>query len=164
MSNNRFARLAFASFAVAALAVGISTAPAYAVVVDRDDVRVITADSDFGTGALVLGSPAGFAEVSWNVAGGNSTPTATGTLYIDNPGVCSRIRLETYDINHIAIPAPNGSNSATRCAVVGGANQWSVNLTAPGNPNSTHVHVIVQTLTAGVWTDTAFGNTDMNEF
>jgi hypothetical protein len=158
MSSNRFARTAFASLAAAALAVGISTAPAHAVVVDLDDVRVLTADSDFGLAPVVAGVP-GFAEASWDVAGGNSTPTVTGTLFIDTPGVCSRIRVETYDINHLFI---GGRNGTTRCAVVGGANQWAVTLAGPADPDNTHLHAIVQSLIGGVWTDQGFAISDMN--
>ena len=158
MSSNRFARLSLAALAVATLAVGMSTAPASAVVVDTDPVLVNTADADFGDLPLVAGTPSS-GQVEWDVAGGLTTPTAMGTLFIATPGTCARIRLESYTLAHVFI---NGRNGTTRCATAGGANQWSVNLSTPGDPDSTHVHLITQTLSsAGVWTNVGTGFSDL---
>ena len=49
---------------------------------------------------------------------------------------------------HVLIDDGNGSS---RCGVVGGLNQWSVNLSNIGHQDTTHVHVIVQTFAGGIW-------------
>jgi hypothetical protein len=160
MSSNRFARLALAALAVATLAVGISTAPASAVVVDTDDVRVATTDADFGDDPVVAGTP-DFGAASWDVAGGNTTPTVTGKLYIAAVGACYRIRLETYDLTVSHTNPVTAKNSQDHCATTGGRNWWSVNLTATGDPAITHLHVILQRLVAGSYTDQAYDWADL---
>jgi hypothetical protein len=148
MNSSRFARLTFAVLGVAALTLGVSTAPASAAVVDRDPVRVALANVDFGAGALVAGTP-GFGKLVWDITGALTTPTAIGTLYT-TPGTCARVRLESYDAFFTLI---NSRTGPVFCGIAGGANQWAVNLSNAGDPLTIHALVVVQTLTAaGVWT------------
>ena len=146
MISNRFVRLIFPVLAVSTLVLGISTAPASAVVVDLDPVRITSPNVDFGAGALAAGTP-GFATLSWDITLGVTTPTAIGRLYA-TPGSCVRLRLESYDVFFAFIA---GFTGPAHCGMVGGANQWPVTLTNTGDPLTIHAHLVLETFSGGVW-------------
>jgi hypothetical protein len=147
MTSNRLARLIFPVVAVTTLVLGVSTAPASAVVVDLDPVRITAPNVDFGAGALVAGTP-GFATLSWDITLGVTTPSISiGTLYA-TPGSCVRLRLESYDAFFGFIRSDTGP---AHCAIAGGANQWSTPLSNPGDPLTIHAYLVLETFSGGVW-------------
>ena len=155
MSSSRSARLVFAALAVATLAVGISTAPASAVPVSSDPIRITAQELDFGADPWTLGSP-NQGVLVWDVAGGNTTPILRGKIYINNAaGTCARMRVESYDINHVFINARDGG---TVCAPDGALHRWSVNLAPAGHPDTTHAHVMLQVQTGATWSNVGTGS------
>jgi len=128
------------------LAVGVA-APAQAVIVSTDPVRITEPQLDFGGSPWVLGAPTNSGVLGWDVGGGDTTAILSGYLYINNAaGTCARMRLETYDINHAFIDSTDGG---TVCAGSGALHSWRVNFAADGDPDVTHVHVMLQVQTAG---------------
>jgi len=123
------------------LAVGAAALPAHAVVVHTSHPKITAQHLDFGTN-YTLGAPLNGGDLDWDVAGGLTTPRLTGKLYINNDaGTCARMRLKSYDENHVWI---NTRNGGTVCASDGSLHTWNVDFAAPGDPDTTHVHVILQ--------------------
>ena len=127
--------------AALSLTLCINVLPAHAVVVDTDRPRIPGTPLDFGTNWGV-GGPLNGGYLTWDVAGGLTTPHLTGNLYINNAaGTCGRMRIESYDINFLYL---NSVNGGTVCAPDNSRHTWSVNLFAPGDPDTTHVHVVIE--------------------
>jgi hypothetical protein len=130
-----------------------SAMPAQAVIVSTDPVRISEQELDFGRN-FVAGAPINSGDLDWDVTGGLVSPILNnGNIYINNAsGTCARMRVETYDTNHVFLGYRNGG---TVCATNGSLHSWSVNFAAPGHADTTHAHVILQVQTVGGYLDVA---------
>jgi hypothetical protein len=131
--------------AAVCLAVGLTATPAQAYADDL--VKFTEQELDFGRN-WVAGAPLNSGELAWDFIGFLVSPTlSNGNIYINNAsGTCARMRLETYDANHVFL---GYANDGRVCAPDGSLNSWSVNVSAPANFFTTHAHVILQVQTAG---------------
>jgi hypothetical protein len=126
---------------VAGLAVGLACVPAQAALT-TDPVKITESGLDFGGGSLVFGVPTNSGVLGWDNTAGQITVILAGTLFINNGnGVCARMRLETYDVNHALV---NARSDTTFCANDGSVNDFRVDLQTPADPDITHAHVILQ--------------------
>ncbi|MET7419766.1 hypothetical protein [Dactylosporangium sp. NPDC005555] len=138
--------------AVAALAVGLAAAPANAVVVSTDPVKITEQELDFGGSPWILGAPVNSGVLGWDNTGGRKSAILSGTLYINNAsGTCARMRLETYDAAHNLV---NYRDGGTVCAPNGALNPFSVYFQTAADPSISHAHAILQVQnTGGTYTD-----------
>lgn len=157
----KWATAAVAGLAASAAVVTATALPAHAVVVDTDRPKLTFQQLDFGLNWNGLGAPLNGGHLDWDVAGGVTTPQLEGNLYINNAaGTCARMRLVSYDDDHIVI---NTRSGGTVCAPNGALHTYSVDFDAPGHADTTHVHVILQVLnTNGTYSDVGFSTADLN--
>ena len=157
----KWATAAAAGIAASAALVTATALPALAVVVDTDRPKITLQQVDFGLAWNGLGAPLNGGHLNWDVAGGLTTPQLDGNLYINNAaGTCARMRLVSYDVNHVLI---NSRNGGTVCAPDGALHTYAVNFSAVGNANTTHAHVILQVLNPnGTYSDAGVALADLN--
>jgi hypothetical protein len=136
----------------AGLFVGLTCAPAHAALVSTDPIKVTTQELDFGADPWVLGAPLYSAVLGWDNTNGQKSAILSGTLYINNAsGTCARMRLETYDVNHVFV---NSRNGGTVCAPDGALHSWTVYFATSASSAITHAHAVLQVQnTNGTYSD-----------
>jgi hypothetical protein len=128
------------------LTVGLAGAPASAVLIYAEPVRITGPEIDLAAGSLIWGNPTNSAVLGWDETSGRVSPIISGTLFINNAsGTCARVRLEAYDANHDIVGSRNGG---TVCATNGSVHQWSVYFDVAGDTDTTHAHVVLQRQTS----------------
>jgi hypothetical protein len=126
----------------ASLIVGLTCVPAQAALVSIDPIKITTQELDFGADPWVLGAPLNSAVLGWDNTNGQKSAILSGTLYINNAsGTCARMRLETYDANHLFV---NSRNGGTVCAPNGALHSWTVYFDTAASSTITHAHAVLQ--------------------
>jgi hypothetical protein len=130
-----------------------TTGPAEASI-DTDAVRLTDSDVDFGGSLFVLGAPAGFGSVEWDIVSGFYTPRLVGTLHLDGAaGKYGRMHISYWDGGGAHIGT---AHSITRYAATNSHYSWSVNLSPANLMQITEVHVCTEISSNG----TSFSQVD----